>query len=49
MGICSTLDRLALCSTVELEGMYIDMSNTLEHNYQVMMSLTDAKVMKVFE
>ena len=49
MGICSTLDRLALCSTVELEGMYIDMSNTLEHNYQVMMLLTDAKVIKVFE
>lgn len=49
MGICATLDRLATYSTSELEGIYIDMADTLEHNYQVMMSLTDTKVTKVFK
>jgi hypothetical protein len=48
-GICATLDRLATFSISELEGMYIDMSDTLNHNYQVMMSLTDANVTKIFK
>lgn len=47
--ICSTLARLATCSIAELEAMYIDMSDTLEHNYQVLMSLTTAKVTEIFK
>ena len=49
MGICATLDRLATYSTSELEGIYIDMADTLEHNYQVMMSLNNATITKVFK
>ena len=49
IGICATLDRLATYSTSELEGIYIDMADTLEHNYQVIMSLNNATITKVFK
>lgn len=49
VGICATLDRIAAYSVTELEAMYIDMQDTLEHNYQVMMSLTDKKITEIFK
>ena len=49
VGICATLDRLAMYTISELEGIYIDMSDILEHNYHVMMSLTDAKIKETFK
>jgi hypothetical protein len=47
--ICATLDRLATYSIKNLEAMYIDMSDTLEHNYQTLMSLTNKKIAEVFK
>jgi len=49
IGICATLNRLATHSTSELEGIHIDMADTLEHNYQVMLSLNNATITKVFK
>jgi hypothetical protein len=49
MGICATLGRLATYSISGLEGIYIDMADTLEHNYQVIMSLNNATITKVFK
>ena len=49
VAICATLDKIAKCSVVELEAMYIDMHDTLEHNYHVMMSLTDKQVTEIFK
>jgi hypothetical protein len=48
-AICATVAKLATCSIGELEAMYIDMSATLEHNYQVLMSLTNAEVTEMFQ
>jgi hypothetical protein len=47
--ICVTLNRISQYSIVELEGIYIDMHDTLEHNYQVMMTLTDKKITEIFK
>jgi hypothetical protein len=49
IGICATLDRLATYSISELEGIYIDMNDTLEHNYQNLMLLTNTKVTEMFK
>jgi len=49
VGICTTLNQLAAYSTEELEGIYIDMTDTLEHNYQVLMELTDKKIVEIFK
>lgn len=46
--ICATLDKIAGYSVIELEAMYIDMQDTLEHNYQVMMSMTKRKITEIF-
>jgi len=48
-GICATLDTLAMYSVSELEGIYIDMNDTLEHNYQILMTLTNKKIKETFE
>lgn len=48
-AICATLDKIAKCSIYELEAMYIDMQDTLEHNYHIMMSLTDKQVTEIFK
>ena len=47
--ICATLDKIAGYSVIELEEMYIDMQDTLEHNYQVMMSMTEKKITEIFK
>jgi hypothetical protein len=49
LEICETLDRIATYSVTELEAIYIDMQDTLEHNYQVLMSLTDKKITEIFK
>jgi len=48
-AICSTIDRISMLSINELEGMYIDMKDTLDHNYQNLMSLTGAEIIKIFK
>jgi hypothetical protein len=47
-SIHNTLDRLATMSAPELEGMYIDMSDTLEHNYQMFMTLKKSDFAKIW-
>lgn len=49
VGICATLEKIAKNSIDELEAMYIDMQSTLEHNYQVMMTLTDKQITEIFK
>lgn len=48
-AICATLARLSLHSIEELQGMYIDMADLLEHNYQTLMTLTKEKILEVFQ
>jgi len=48
-AICQTIDRLSKLTLAELEGLQIDMQDTLEHNYQVMMELSEEKLLKVFK
>jgi hypothetical protein len=48
-AICVTLNRISQYSLNELQAMYIDMQDTLEHNYQVLMSLTDKKITEIFK
>lgn len=47
--IIKILDQLSKLTASELEGLYIDMESTLEHNYQLLMSLNANDVLKVFQ
>jgi len=47
-SIHNTLGRLATMSASELEGMYIDMQHTLEHNYQTFMTLKESNFAKIW-
>lgn len=47
-SIQATLARLAAMSVPELEGMYIDMQDTLEHNYQTFMTLKESNFGKIW-
>jgi hypothetical protein len=47
-NIQNTLARLSILSTAELEGMYIDMQSTLEHNYQTFMNLQESDFGKIW-
>jgi hypothetical protein len=46
--IQQTQQRLSILSTQELEGMYIDMKDTLEHNYQHFMQLKETDFVKIW-
>jgi hypothetical protein len=47
-SIQQTQQRLSMLSTQELEGMYIEMSSTLEHNYQHFMQLKETDFAKIW-
>lgn len=47
-SISKVIERLSTLPVSDLEGMYIDMQETLDHNYHVMMDLTKQKVLDVF-
>ena len=47
-NIQGTLAQLSNLSTAELEGMYIDMQPTLEHNYQTFMNLQESDFGKIW-
>ena len=47
-SIYKTLQRLSAMTVPELEGMYIDMSDTLEHNYQHFMQLKETDFAKIW-
>jgi hypothetical protein len=47
-SIYNTLQRLSAMTVSELEGMYIDMSDTLEHNYQHFMQLKETDFAKIW-
>lgn len=49
IAICEIVDRLSRLTVAELEGLYIDMKDVLDHNYNVMMELTDSKISKAFK
>ena len=48
MEIFRILHQLASLSVTELEGLYIDMQTTLDHNYQRLMSLTPTDFVRAF-
>jgi hypothetical protein len=48
-GICNTLDKLSKLPVNELEGIYIDMKDTLEHNYQTLMKLNNKHIKEIFK
>lgn len=47
--IFKILKNLSQLSVEELEGLYIDMKDTLEHNYQVLMSLKNKDFARLFK
>ena len=47
-SIQQTQQRLSKLSTTELEGMYIDMKDTLEYNYQHFMQLKETDFAKIW-
>ena len=47
-SIYNTLQRLSAMTVPELEGMYIDMADTLEHNYQHFMQLKETDFAKIW-
>jgi hypothetical protein len=47
-SIQQTQQRLSKLSTQELEGMYIDMKDTLEYNYQHFMQLKETDFAKIW-
>jgi hypothetical protein len=49
IAICRTLNRISSLSITDLEGMYIDMKDTLEHNYQILMLLNNKKITEIFK
>jgi len=49
IAICNILDSLGKLTVDELNGLYIDMQDTLNHNYDTMMSLSPWEILKVFK